>query len=268
VSAIEQRYVSRDLTHFAGAGKETQEEQYDVLLQILRSGELRRDPKYAPGTRGISGITRHRFASFSRRTMYDFPGVCFCNIPLADLEIHVRKYSCFGIAFQKPFLLERGASPVFYIANDSWINPAPLKELRIENRSYKRAEFFDLMVSAFNRLKLALAHNARAIPTGTDEPVGKLAECAMQMAELQTYLVEYVLSYGVPFDATLDDDHNKHFYMEREWRVLGDVVFQISDVERLVVPRQFGRRLRDDVPDFCGQVHFLDSEFSRQPTLT
>ncbi|WP_370631585.1 hypothetical protein [Methylovirgula sp. HY1] len=33
--------------------------------------------------------------------------------------MHVRKYSRFGLAFKKDFLIERGACPVFYVANES-----------------------------------------------------------------------------------------------------------------------------------------------------
>ena len=36
----DQRYVSKELTHFVGSGK-LSEEQYQLLLTILRTGELR-----------------------------------------------------------------------------------------------------------------------------------------------------------------------------------------------------------------------------------
>jgi hypothetical protein len=42
------------------------------------------------------------------------------HIPDTDLAIHVRKYSPFGLAFKKEFLIARGACPlVFYVANES-----------------------------------------------------------------------------------------------------------------------------------------------------
>jgi hypothetical protein len=37
----------------------------------------------------------------------------------------MNKYSRFGIAFQKRFLLGKGVSPVFYIATDSIMNYKP-----------------------------------------------------------------------------------------------------------------------------------------------
>ena len=45
--------------------------------------------------------------------------VCFCDIPDSDLAIHVNKYSRFGLAFKKEFLIAKGACPVFYVANES-----------------------------------------------------------------------------------------------------------------------------------------------------
>jgi Putative abortive phage resistance protein AbiGi, antitoxin len=44
--------------------------------------------------------------------------VCFCDIPVADLALHARKSSPFGLAFRKSLLLEKGASPVFYVASN------------------------------------------------------------------------------------------------------------------------------------------------------
>lgn len=48
--------------------------------------------------------------------MFSTGVVCFCDIPVGDLAFHARKYSKFGIAFTKAFLLNQGANPVFYIA--------------------------------------------------------------------------------------------------------------------------------------------------------
>ena len=45
--------------------------------------------------------------------------VCFCDIPVTDLAIHMTKYSRFGLSFLKPFLISKGANPVLYVANNS-----------------------------------------------------------------------------------------------------------------------------------------------------
>jgi Putative abortive phage resistance protein AbiGi, antitoxin len=45
--------------------------------------------------------------------------ICFCDIPVTDLAIHMTKYSRFGLSFLKPFLVRKGANPVLYVANNS-----------------------------------------------------------------------------------------------------------------------------------------------------
>ena len=228
MNTIQQRYVSKDLTHFVGRNKKTPEEQYQLLLQIVRSGELRADPMCAPGKRVVSGRTKFGIrARFSQCETYEFPGVCFCDIPLADLAIHARKYSSFGIAFQKRFLVGRGASPVLYVANDSRITPAPNSYLGIDNRSYSRGDFFDLMFPGFDGLCNRLAIQARDVAAERSEAVQELAETARRVAELHVYMTECLFSYCKAFEANRDDDDEQHFYMEREWRVLDDVVFAI-----------------------------------------
>ncbi len=234
------------------------EEQYQLLLQIVRSGELRADPMCAPGKRVISGRTHYGTARFSNCETYEFPGVCFCDIPLADLAIHARKYSCFGIAFQKRFLVAKGASPVLYVANDSRIKLASNSYLGIDDRFYTRKELFDLMFPRFDGLCNDLAFKARAAAAERSGAVRELTQTALLVAELQVYIKEYVLSYCKAFEANRDDDDERHFYMEREWRVLDDVVFEISDIERLILPRSFGKQMRDDLPVFYGQTCFLD----------
>src|SRR3989442_15994361 len=113
-----QRYVSDELTHFVGRGR-SEEEQYAVLVKILSDGWL----THAPHIPGISGyITVNARARLSENQMY-VPGVvCFCDIPLADLRLHMAKYSPFGVAFLKSFLVPKGSSPVFYVPRNSTVH--------------------------------------------------------------------------------------------------------------------------------------------------
>ena len=164
-----QRYVSTELTHFVGRGK-ARDEQYRLLVTILRSGELRSDPSRRPGSPGVSWTTLN--ASFSEREMYHFPGVCFCDIPAADLSLHIGKYSPFGIAFAKPFLVKRGASPVFYVAKDSEINLGGNAEAGMRQSSptpYTRAVLFNEMTASFHKSAHTLLTLASTV-TESDGP--------------------------------------------------------------------------------------------------
>jgi len=114
-----QRYVSNDLSHFVGRDLLGRPEtQYERLKAILGDGSLRRprQPDEAEGTRYAVRVDAE--GSISKNEMYFGTAVCFCDIR-EDLRIHVGKYGPFGLAFPKGFLIDSGASPVFYIAREA-----------------------------------------------------------------------------------------------------------------------------------------------------
>jgi hypothetical protein len=108
-----QRYVSNELSHFVGRCQ-PEEDQYQLLLRILRAGLLMHKPFNLAQQRTL------RF-NFSQPDEITDDVICFCDIPTSDLAIHVRKYSKFGLAFKKEFLIDKGACPVFYVANESLV---------------------------------------------------------------------------------------------------------------------------------------------------
>jgi hypothetical protein len=109
-----QRYVSPDLTHFVGGGLRSQEEQHRLLRRILRERRLRaRFPE--PLGRAGYALEIHTSECLSGNVAFRGSYVCFCDIPLEDLDLHIRKYSQFGMAFRKQFLLQQGAMPVIYV---------------------------------------------------------------------------------------------------------------------------------------------------------
>ena len=61
-----------------------------------------------------------------------------------------------------------------------------------------------------------------------------------------------------PFDGNKTDADPDNYYMEREWRVLGNVMFTLPDVYRVVIPSAFAKRLREEVPNYYGQITFVD----------
>lgn len=251
-----QRYVSNELTHFVGRGQEA-EAQYQLLKEILRTGELRRDPSRPAGSPSVGWINLNN--PFSHRTKYHFPGVCFCDIPVADLPVHIEKYSPFGVAFSRSFLVNRGASPVFYIAKDSEIDPGGNADASIRQSQvtpFTRSNFFDEMLDSFHKLSIELLQVASTVTDADGSKARQLAEIGNRLGQLRPYLDEYVFSYCVPFDSTLAESHKEHFYMEREWRVLGDLRFSLADVVRVIVPESFRTCFRTDFPNYSGQIEF------------
>jgi hypothetical protein len=85
--------------------------QYTLLLAILRSGEL-----LTPNGPGDSRSFDTPLFSETGEERYRQSVICFCDIPEADLTIHMTKYGRFGLAFTKEFLTQRGARPVYYVA--------------------------------------------------------------------------------------------------------------------------------------------------------
>src|SRR5919107_2054971 len=122
-----QRYVSPELTHFVGkrlSSEDQQDQQYSLLVDdILKAGWLMHPPFDRPPREGLSegtplvGGTPTPGVGDTEAAYWQ--GICFCDIPVTDLEIHMNKYSQFGLSFLKPFLVSKGANPVLYVASNS-----------------------------------------------------------------------------------------------------------------------------------------------------
>jgi Putative abortive phage resistance protein AbiGi, antitoxin len=287
-----QRYVSNELCHFVGKGK-TPEEQYDLLVnKILKAGALTHGPNHdLAAPRGL-GLDLSKPISTDEMLKYEV--VCFCDIPQGDLHLHVRKYSSFGLSLQKEFLIDRGACPVFYVANES---PVPEFELfnqqdfadRLKAAQQKgmvdRALFFDTSVKAiidillgfdvicsdepdryFKRLDSSVFKERIKLLFGLTEPkllafeasIKGNAQAAKTIRNCTNFLVNYIFSYVKAFDAKRPFEDERNFYMEREWRVANNVTFAIDDVSRVFFPKKYAARFRQDLPEYVGQVTFLD----------
>ena len=72
------------------------------------------------------------------------------------------------------------------------------------------------------------------------------------------FLLNYVLSFVKCFDAKRNILDSSNYYMEREWRVPGNVHFQLDDVLRVFFPKKYAKKFRDDLPEYAGQVNFID----------
>jgi hypothetical protein len=290
----QQRYVSDELSHFVGRAAQNDDEGYDILVnKILRPGLLTYPPHDVTRPRSLA-VDFSQPLSTDQALKYEV--VCFCDIPEPDLPIHVRKYSRFGLAFKKQFLIAKGACPVFYVANDTptsateiWppgnFMPEQVQTARDRN-VIDRALLFS--VSARQILDVFAALDAisnddalrffkggalppdeckarlRALFGLTDAQVSALeqalrgnTQAARTIASLRNFLIVEVFSLIKCFEALRSFDDDANYYMEREWRIGNHVNFALDDVSRVFLPETYARRFREDLPRYIGQLSFV-----------
>lgn len=193
--------------------------------------------------------------------------VCFCDIPVSDLGIHMGKYSRFGLSFLKPFLIEKGANPVLYVSNNSSsLSIGPLNSDQIAGRRElfeanvrQYLEVMDLLMES-DESPLSLAARTSAsdpLPPGMSKQQFDWQRSLWpKIHSLDRFLALYVFSHLKYFDASTADDDPSNVYMEREWRVLGNINFALSNVRRVFLPEEFAERFRGDLPEYSGQLTF------------
>ncbi len=286
-----QRYVSNELSHFVGKGR-TEEEQYDLLMnKILKTGGITYPPHDPSQPRTLS-LDLSKPISTDEALKYQV--VCFCDIPESDLAIHVSKYSKFGLAFKKEFLIARGACPVFYVANESLVSATEifspdnfLDRIKAAQKQgvVDRALYFDTSVRAMVDIFAALdalccdedGRYFKGVPSsefkkrfsallGLSDAQISAVESALRrnaMAKKNVrlcadFIINYVFSFVKCFDAKRSFDDTANYYMEREWRVANNVIFSLGDVSRVFFPSAYAKRFRADLPSYIGQISFID----------
>jgi hypothetical protein len=231
-----QSYVSKELTHFVGrrlAQDERYDEQYELLIRILRGGWLLADPEnrfrvYPWPTEDTFVLNIESVTEDVSQPAFKPHAVCFCDIPVDDLGIHMNKYGKFGLSFLKTFLIQRGASPVFYCAKNSKV----ISTLHDSRDTYFQQEF--------ERYENKLY---RAEETSPSDRIA-----------FHEFLGFYVFGFIKFFDDAAGEEDPNNFYMEREWRVLGNVPFELSDVYRVILPERYAERFREDLPDYSAHL--------------
>lgn len=263
-----QRYISNELTHFVGRHQAKEQEQYNTLIEILNTGIL----KYAPKGHLTGGLALGIYpeTKASKNEMYNPPIVCFCDIPLADLSIHMKKYSRFGISFLKSYLIKKGANPVFYVAVNSIYNEIS------EAKYIPRGDLFDKMFKEYHDLMWEQAMRLKELHfkrCGLSlEKAGSLTESDMHKIQtmediegrrwnqLNFFLDFNIFSFIKFFDDARSEEDIDNYYMEREWRLLDDLKFNLNDICRIIIPKAYAEDLRRDLPQYCGQISFSDEE--------
>jgi hypothetical protein len=270
-----QRYVSKELSHFVGRGYPEQN-QYQLLLRILRTGWLTYSPDNPNEASGE--ILIHPHAKISENELYNPGMVCFCDIPVQDLTMHMRKYSPFGLAFPKDFVVKRGGTPVYYLPREARVrtpkrlSPERMAQLAKKNLSLGRAsieleeqdwevttkaEYFDKMLQTYQKV-LSLFTDLINKTSAVRDPQENLIHY-YYLTDLRLFLDFHVFSYLKFFDHDLLDHHPENYYFEREWRIVGSLRFDIDDIIRVFIPKEYAKQFRKDCPDYFGQITFVDT---------
>ena len=259
---LKQRYVSKELTHFVGAKfKNDEAKQYETLLEILKSGLLIHSKDSVLQT----GLLISSDKKISDNDMYTPFCVCFCDIPVDDLDIHVKKYSRFGLSFDKDFIIKQGGKPLYYV-------PKLGRNFHIGSGKSNSQYFNDMTKHYHNVIKILLseiaerhhsyAHRLPPLrPRGSKAP--KTIDAVLKhypavIIEIKNFLDFNLFSYIKFFDHNLNDTHRKNYYFEREWRIIGNVKFELKDVKRILIPRDYAKPFRYACPNYYGQISFID----------
>jgi hypothetical protein len=286
--------VSAELTHFVGAGEPTDEDRFELLVQIVRDGmlidgrSLRRAKKLPVSFLDIverDGTERRYdyFAEpyFDTNVLADLESndfvrpdmVCFCDIPYKPPEffrVHTAKYNRFGVAFAREFLVPQGASPVFYVARSATTSMRLVGEDGPYSNFYLDHTYPSLFAQTQTRGRVFTGMARRILETvenvgvGTQQELDRytVGEDDAQQQRLRMYraldlpitLFAYLFGYMKFFDPSLSKEHPDNFYMEREWRVLGQVSFRLSDIARIFVPPEYALRFREALPEYGGPL--------------
>ena len=225
--------------HFVAGKKETEEEQYDDLHEILKYGWL----SFSPHEKSLNPrqieINTHKDRKI--KEMFNPCMVCFSDIPKENLKIHISKYSKFGMSFNKKFLIEKGANPVFYIEENSTIYNnyiSSLGKYELTNRVDYYQEFSS---KALHNIFHKHLNNCK----NKDEFQDTL--------ESWHFLVN-VFSHFKVWNNNLDDNDPDNYYFEREWRATNNINFQSSDIVNIIIPGKCIKQFEIDFPELMDKV--------------
>ena len=233
------RYTSDELFHFVGRGDpEDHDKNFSVLKAILDSGwVLHRGGE--PGW-GVERISINPTESLLDEGMIVPEVVCFADIPFEALSIHVRKYGQFGLSLSRAHLQAYGARPVMYF---------PVNLEQVEAR-YGRPCLADIEV-----VFRALREHLRQVEAPSVRTWGKPPETLGQAADAFSGIaLKEFLAFIKPFDAQLPPTAENNYYMEREWRRLGNMGFSERDVRSVVVPPAFMDRARNELGPYGAKL--------------
>lgn len=270
-------YTSNLLCHFVGRSKVNDNERFELLITIIKGKKLianLSNPNNPESLFQGGYQCEHVGEVFGKCDC-----VCFCDIPDMALSIHTEKYSKFGIGFDKTFIAKQGAHPVMYVPENYVIRERGdnSEETRTFSPKKPKQYYPYLLLVSTNLLPLILMSlpmvNLQQIENnlksmGLENHLNIFNDEVKNLFFSGHYhpLIYSIIqgmanqmAYVKLFDATLPDDHPDNYYMEREWRSLGNIGFSINDIRTIYLPtKQYKDRFMVEFPDYQGNFFIFD----------
>lgn len=236
-------YISPELFHFFGRPAPNDHgRNYELMKLVLKNGCISHPPHEVGW--GTVSYTLDLSKRMAREEMLVPTVTCYCDIPFDQLKPHIGKYGSFGLSFSRHRLTQMGARPVIYVPcrPDDWrgvfTGHTLLRELEATFRGIHECR---------TRLEEEKREPTRSIALGTAPTT--LLEA---LAKADHTLALRVLAFVKPYDSTLDDADPSYYYSEREWRKLGNLVFEPTEVLRVVVHSSYLERALVELPEYSG----------------
>lgn len=243
-------YTSKELFHFVGSNHPKNDEaNFTTLLKILKSKCISYGPDFPADI-------RFRY-SFNWDEMHVLEGglivpqvTCYCDIPLKDLDLHMRKYGKFGLSFARSFLISYGARPVIYVP----IQPS-------DYRSGWGSIVGEMMVC--NWMKVWQGYEEHAVapirpPIHKSTLNTKPGTREDAVLAVNSILTAEFFAFIKVFNSDLEDDDKDNFYMEREWRMINPLKFMLDDIESVFIQKVYAERLSIEFPTLASKVVRID----------
>lgn len=245
-------YTSNTLYHFVGNDcPDDHEANYAVLSAILELGCVSHSP-HGRRSWGTTSIAVRRGLDLVTEELVVPTVTCYCDIPSEHLRLHVGKYGHFGVGLPRRLLVGRGARPVIYVPLSEECGTSPHGAALIRDWQAIFEGYFDFVHG--DRNEAGEGRRSYAV-----KPSSK----AEALIAIEKLLLADMFAFVKPFNADLEDDDPDNFYLEREWRMHGNMCFDQADVVEVFVEDSFLERARDDFPQY--EDRFRSCRGTRSP---
>jgi hypothetical protein len=235
-------YTSHELYHFVGRrAPSDHQENYRILHDVLQNRCISHPP-HQPDW-GEVRVTIRWTGRVLDQDLVVPTVVCFCDIPRDHLAIHIGKYGHFGVSLERDVLIRYGARPVTYwpIHSEDWRGPFGEPLLRDIEQIFK-----SFQAQVLDKIDL---------PEEQSRTMGSaLPDSPSACSAVDSLLQKDVLAFIKPFDAELADDHPANYYLEREWRKYGNMMFEPAWVQSVLVAEGYVARIEREFPEYRGKI--------------